>query len=259
MAPRERIQGRRRDARRRRLQAARELKPHAITLDINLPDIDGWRVLDRLKDDLATRHVPVQLITTEEERERGLRIGAIGALTKPMRTKETLDEAFARIKAFIEPRDEAAAAGASRTTPTVSSSWRIGRRATDVDGHRRRPPPPTPWPLESDPGIRRSTWSSLGLELPDKQGSNWSMRSAKSRPADIPLVRLLDQELTKKEELHLKRLAPNDGAKGRPLARSGCSTRRPCSCTAGRRLPKPQRQLLEQLHQPGAVLAGRRF
>ena len=37
---------------------ARDLNPHAITLDINLPDIDGWRVLDRLKDELATRHIP---------------------------------------------------------------------------------------------------------------------------------------------------------------------------------------------------------
>src|SRR4029434_7138363 len=47
---------------------AREVKPHAITLDINLPDIDGWRVLDRLKEDMSTRHIPVHIITTEEER-----------------------------------------------------------------------------------------------------------------------------------------------------------------------------------------------
>ena len=58
------------------IATAREIKPHAITLDINLPDIDGWRVLNRLKDDVATRHIPVQLITTEEEvRERGLSSG----------------------------------------------------------------------------------------------------------------------------------------------------------------------------------------
>jgi hypothetical protein len=54
------------------------------------PDIDGWRVLNRLKDDVATRHIPVQLITTEEEvRERGLRMGAVGTLTKPIKTKQT--------------------------------------------------------------------------------------------------------------------------------------------------------------------------
>ena len=51
------------------IQIAREIKPAAITLDINLPDFDGWRVLDRLKDDPATRHIPVQIITTDEETE----------------------------------------------------------------------------------------------------------------------------------------------------------------------------------------------
>jgi HAMP domain-containing protein/signal transduction histidine kinase/CheY-like chemotaxis protein len=76
---------------------ARDVNPHAITLDINLPDIDGWRVLDRLKDELSTRHIPVHVITTDEERERGLRMGAIGVLTKPIRSKEALDDVFGRI------------------------------------------------------------------------------------------------------------------------------------------------------------------
>src|SRR6185436_3030803 len=73
---------------------AREIQPAAITLDINLPDFDGWRVLDRLKDDATTRHIPVQIITTDEETQRGRRLGAIGALTKPIKSKETLDETF---------------------------------------------------------------------------------------------------------------------------------------------------------------------
>src|SRR5205814_969127 len=45
------------------LAIARDVRPAAISLDINLPDIDGWRVLDRLKHDLAMRHIPVQIIT----------------------------------------------------------------------------------------------------------------------------------------------------------------------------------------------------
>jgi len=59
---------------------AREMKPDAITLDVHLPDFDGWRVLDRLKLDLATRHIPVQIITVEEDTEPALTQGALGYL-----------------------------------------------------------------------------------------------------------------------------------------------------------------------------------
>src|SRR5204862_5754133 len=83
---------------------ARERKPDAITLDINLPDIDGWRVRHRLKDDAETRHIPVQIITTDEDDSRGLRMGAMGVLTKPVKTREPLDETLNRLKQCIEPR-----------------------------------------------------------------------------------------------------------------------------------------------------------
>ena len=48
------------------LAMTRDYKPDAITLDICLPDIDGWRVIERLKNDMATRHIPVCVVSTEE-------------------------------------------------------------------------------------------------------------------------------------------------------------------------------------------------
>ena len=84
------------------IDLAHQYRVDAITLDIQLPFISGWRVLDRLKTDLATRHIPVYVITTEEDTHRGVGLGAIGMLTKPIKTKEALDRVFSEIRSFIE-------------------------------------------------------------------------------------------------------------------------------------------------------------
>src|SRR4029077_2723989 len=55
------------------LSLVREFAPTAITLDITLPDINGWKVLDRLKADLTTRHIPVFIISVDEEPENALK------------------------------------------------------------------------------------------------------------------------------------------------------------------------------------------
>ena len=57
--------------------------PAAIVLDVSLPDIDGWKILERLKDDPATRHIPIYIISADDDKERGLRSGAVSFVTKP--------------------------------------------------------------------------------------------------------------------------------------------------------------------------------
>ena len=85
------------------LALARERNPAAVILDIQLPLMDGWTVLDRLKHDPQTRHIPVHIISTVEGRQRGLKQGALAFLEKPV-TKEALDDAFAKLQAFVERR-----------------------------------------------------------------------------------------------------------------------------------------------------------
>jgi CheY-like chemotaxis protein len=85
------------------LSLTEQYHPSAITLDISLPDISGWRVLERLKHDAHTRHVPVYVITTDEDPERGLRSGAVGVATKPMQSREGLDEVLRRLVRSQEP------------------------------------------------------------------------------------------------------------------------------------------------------------
>src|SRR5262245_48250872 len=83
------------------LTLAREHKPHAVTLDIFLPDIEGWRVLERLKSNLATRHLPVCVISTDDARRRALASGAIGFLAKPIQSREMLDDMLKYLNDFV--------------------------------------------------------------------------------------------------------------------------------------------------------------
>src|SRR6185295_13586225 len=81
---------------------ARDCMPDAITLDIVLPDMDGWRVLGRLKHDLSTRHIPVCVVSTEDARERAFEAGAFAFISKPIPSKDVLDEALGALLADVK-------------------------------------------------------------------------------------------------------------------------------------------------------------
>ncbi len=79
---------------------ASKLPIDAISLDIGLPDIDGWALLDRVKHEVGTRHIPVHIISVQEQRRRGLNMGAYGFTSKPAEREELL-AAFHRLKDFV--------------------------------------------------------------------------------------------------------------------------------------------------------------
>jgi len=78
------------------LLLARQL-PMAILLDIHLPDMDGWSVLQKLKSDAATRHIPVHIVSGVDESARGLQLGAVGYLVKPV-SKESINLALDQVQ-----------------------------------------------------------------------------------------------------------------------------------------------------------------
>ena len=82
------------------LAMTREMQPSVITLDIVLPDMEGWRILDRLKGDLTTRHIPICVVSTDDSRQRALNSGAIGFLAKPLQSMDVVNEALAHLYQF---------------------------------------------------------------------------------------------------------------------------------------------------------------
>src|SRR5205814_4438413 len=85
------------------LELAKQYQPTAVSLDVFLPDMLGWNVLSQLKKNPLTRHIPVQIITLDEDRQHGLARGAFSFVVKPT-TPDGIAEALSRIKDFAQPR-----------------------------------------------------------------------------------------------------------------------------------------------------------
>ncbi len=83
------------------LALARDFKPTAISLDVFLPDMLGWTVLNNLKLDPTTRHIPVQVISVEGESQHGLSHGAFAYVVKPT-TTEGIESSLLRLKQFAQ-------------------------------------------------------------------------------------------------------------------------------------------------------------
>src|SRR5205823_14296966 len=85
------------------LALVRQFHPTAVSLDVFLPDMLGWTVLNHLKQDPATRHIPVQMVTLDEDPHHGLARGAFSFVTKPT-TTEGLEMALSRIREYTTLR-----------------------------------------------------------------------------------------------------------------------------------------------------------
>ncbi|SDS21279.1 HAMP domain-containing protein [Bradyrhizobium canariense] len=85
------------------LDLAKQFQPAAVSLDVFLPDMLGWTVLSQLKHNPLTRHIPVQIITLDEDRQHALARGAFSFVNKPT-TTEGVSAALSQIKEYARPR-----------------------------------------------------------------------------------------------------------------------------------------------------------
>ncbi|HSY51257.1 MAG TPA: HAMP domain-containing protein [Thermoanaerobaculia bacterium] len=235
------------------LQLARRYRPDAITLDIALPDMEGWTVLDRLKHDKTTRHIPVHIISGDEESARGLKLGALAQVQKPV-TKEALDEAFAKIKGFVERPNKSLLIVEDNPEQRSAIAELIGGDG-DVDIASAASGGEALQILRE----RHFDCMVLDLGLPDMNGFEFINRMRNELGVDdIPIVVYTGRELTKKEELELKRMAEAI------IVKDARSPERLLDETAlflhrvEANLPEQKRQILEQLHESDPVLAGKK-
>jgi Signal transduction histidine kinase len=235
------------------LALAHRFLPDAITLDIALPDMEGWSVLDRLKHDKTTRHIPVHIISGDDEISRGLKLGAFAQVQKPV-TKEALDEAFAKIRGFLERPNKSLLIIEDNEQQRSAIAELIGGDG-DVDIQSVSSGEEALQILRE----RRFDCIVLDLGLPDMNGFEFINRMKNELGVnDIPIVVYTGRELTKKEETELKRMAEAI------IVKDARSPERLLDETAlflhrvEANLPEEKRQILEQLHESDPVLAGKK-
>src|SRR6202011_4901753 len=190
------------------LELARQYQPTAVSLDVFLPDMLGWTVLSQLKQNPATRHIPVQIITLDEDRRHGLARGAFSFVTKPT-THEGLKEALARIKEYAKPR--------RKRLLVVEDNPAEQMGITELLGYDDIEIVTVGTGAEALAALRQQPCDCvvLDLRLPDMSGFDVLQQiGADPLLADVPVVVFTGRELSAEEDAQLHTIARSVVVKG---------------------------------------------
>ncbi len=234
------------------LSLAREFQPTAITLDVFLPDMLGWTVLNNLKMDPSTRHIPVQMLSVEEERHHGLSHGAFSYLVKPATTTDLLG-ALDRIKAYVEPR--------TRRLLVVEDDARERDSIVELLGYNDIEIVAVGTGTEAMRALLEGPFECcvVDLRLPDMTGFQLlDLIQSEPKLSDIPIVIFTGKDLSPAEEAHLRTAAKS------VVIKDVRSPERLFDETAlflhrvVPNLPESKRNLLARLHGSNEALVQRR-
>ncbi|HVR96639.1 MAG TPA: response regulator, partial [Thermoanaerobaculia bacterium] len=234
------------------LSLAREFLPTAITLDVFLPDMLGWTVLNNLKLDPATRHIPVQILSVEEERQHGLSHGAFAYLVKPATTGD-LEVAFDRIKTYITPHTKRLLIVEDNDIERQGIIALLGHDDIEITAVGTG--------AEAMEALldRPFDCCVVDLRLPDMSGFEL-LEKLQSEPSlrDVPVVVFTGKELSAAEEVRLRTMAKSVVLKDvqspeRLLDETALFLHR---VVAG--LPESKRDILARLHSSTDVLGHRK-
>ncbi len=190
------------------LELARQYRPTAISLDIFLPDMMGWNVLSQLKMNPATRHIPVQIVTLDEDRQHGLARGAFSFVSKPT-TADGVAAALARIKEFAGQRRKRLLVIEDNPAEQLSIEALIGGDDIEIlPAHSGEEALDLLEQEEVDCIV-------LDLRLPDMSGFD-VLERLKASPlfSDIPVIVFTGRELSAEEDAQIHTMARSIVVKG---------------------------------------------
>jgi len=233
------------------LALAHEYRLVAIMLDIFLPDMLGWNVLSHLKQNPATRHIPVQIVTLDDDRHHGLSRGAFGFINKPT-TTDGLKGALARIKEYAEPR--------RKRLLVIEDNLAEQKSITALLGHQDIGIMTVGTGADGLAAMRSDVVDCvvLDLKLPDMTGFEVLERVREDAALrDIPVVVFTGRQLSAEEDARLHTMARSVVVKGvespeRLLDETALFLHRVVTD-----LPPEKQRMLERLHSSDDDLVGR--
>ncbi|HYE71505.1 MAG TPA: response regulator [Aquabacterium sp.] len=234
------------------ISLAREYRPSAVSLDVFLPDMLGWTVLSQLKQDPATRHIPVQIVSLDEDRQHGLARGAFAFLTKPTRSDE-LQQALQRIRDYTQQSHKKLLVVEDNAAERMSITELLGHDDIDIISVETGE--------EALEALReqRIDCVVLDLRLPDMSGFELLERlRSEGELSDIPVVVFTGRVLSAEEDAQLHTMARSVVVKGvespeRLLDETALFLHRVVAD-----LPEHKQQMLERLHSSDEDLVGRK-
>jgi CheY-like chemotaxis protein len=231
---------------------AHQFKPLAIMLDIFLPDMLGWTVLNHLKQDPATRHIPVQIISVEEERLQGLGHGAFSYLIKPATTDE-LKKAFNRVMQYAQSRQ--------RRLLVVEDNEIERRSIVELLQHEGVDIATAGTGGEALEALENGRFDCLiiDLRLPDISGFEL-METIRQSPdlRELPIVVCTGKDLTEDDSVRLARMAESVVLKDVQSPERLLDEVSLFLHLVAEDLPTHKRQMLERLRQSDEALIGKK-
>ncbi|RXZ81530.1 response regulator [Paenibacillaceae bacterium] len=226
-------------------------KPDAILLDIQLPVMDGWTVLNQLKHHADTRHIPVHVISVVDEIQQGLSMGALAYVKKPT-SKENLDQLFTQIESFLERDLKRLLVVEDDAVQRNSIVELIGHDDVSITAVS------TGREALEELALHHYDCMVLDLGLPDMTGFELLDEIRRNDALhDLPIIIYTGRELDKKEELRLKKYA------GTIIIKDVKSPERLLDETTlflhrvEANLPEDKRSLLRKLHSIETIFEGK--
>jgi len=233
------------------LSLARQFTPSAISLDIFLPDVLGWTVLNQLKLDPTLRHIPVQIVTSVEERHHGLAHGAFSYLIKAP-TTASLEAGLDRIMEFTARRTKKLLVIEDNEIECQSILALLSHEDIEITAVATG--------AEALTSLATSSFDCIvmDLRLPDMSGFDLLEKlHANVEYAEVPVVVFTGKDLSSQEQVRLKTMAKSIVLKDvqspqRLLDETALFLHRVIS-----ELPPEKQRMLETLHGSNEVLRNR--